>query len=402
MSDSRDCPSFVQQGQKGTVLNHVKGKTMKSLGLYIHIPFCKKKCAYCDFISFSGKEKLIEEYINSLKKEINNYKINKQNYLIETIYFGGGTPSYIESKYIIDILQELKQKFNISKSAEITIEINPGTVDEQKLKDYYNSGINRISFGLQSTKSELLKLVGRIHSYSSFLDAYNLARKIGFKNINVDLMIGLPVQTLEDVKKDLERVTELKPEHISVYSLIVEEGTVIEQRINNKELYLPQEELERKMYWKVKNTLEEKGYKHYEISNFAKPRFESKHNLSCWNQEEYIGFGLAAHSYIDNKRYSNAENLEEYNKNDEEDTRTTHEVQTREDKMKEYMLLNLRKIEGVKISDFKNKFVDNPIYLYRESLNKLVTQELIEIDIDSIKLTNKGIDLANIVWEEFI
>jgi len=375
---------------------------MKSLGLYIHIPFCKKKCAYCDFISFSGKEKLIEEYINSLKKEINNYKINKQNYLIETIYFGGGTPSYIESKYIIDILQELKQKFNISKSAEITIEINPGTVDEQKLKDYYNSGINRISFGLQSTKSELLKLVGRIHSYSSFLDAYNLARKIGFKNINVDLMIGLPVQTLEDVKKDLERVTELKPEHISVYSLIVEEGTVIEQRINNKELYLPQEELERKMYWKVKNTLEEKGYKHYEISNFAKPRFESKHNLSCWNQEEYIGFGLAAHSYIDNKRYSNAENLEEYNKNDEEDTRTTHEVQTREDKMKEYMLLNLRKIEGVKISDFKNKFVDNPIYLYRESLNKLVTQELIEIDIDSIKLTNKGIDLANIVWEEFI
>ena len=377
---------------------------MKKLGIYIHIPFCKRKCNYCDFISFSGKEELIEEYINSLKREINNYKINKEDYLINTIYFGGGTPSYIESRYIIEILKDLKQKFNISKDAEITIEINPGTVDEQKLKDYYNSGINRISFGLQSTKSELLKLVGRIHSYTSFLEAYNLARKVGFKNINVDLMIGLPVQTLEDVEKDLERITELKPEHISVYSLIVEEGTIIEQRISNKELYLPSEELERKMYWKVKEELEKQGYAHYEISNFSKPGYKSKHNMSCWNQEEYIGFGLAAHSYIDNKRYSNTENIEKYIVGADDPVRpqTIHETQSKEDKMKEYMLLSLRKIEGVKISEFKNKFVDNPIYLYRESLNKLVIQELIEIDIDRIKLTNKGIDLANIVWEEFV
>ena len=379
---------------------------MKKLGIYIHIPFCKKKCHYCDFISFSGKEKLIEEYINSLKKEISDYKINNEEYLIETIYFGGGTPSFIESKYIIEILQELKQKFNISKNAEITIEINPGTVDEQKLKDYYDVGINRISFGLQTTRSELLKLVGRIHSYSSFLDAYKLARKIGFKNINVDLMIGLPVQTLKDVENDIERIVELKPEHISVYSLIVEEGTTIEQKINNKELYLPSEELERKMYWKVKNALEENGYKHYEISNFSKPGYKSKHNLACWNQEEYIGFGLAAHSYIDNKRYSNTEDLQQYIVGADLGPvcpqKTIHEIQSREDQMKEYMLLNLRKIEGVKISEFKNKFIDNPIYLYRENLNKLATQELIEIDMDSIKLTNRGIDLANIVWKEFI
>ena len=230
---------------------------MRNLGIYIHIPFCKRKCYYCDFISFSGKQKLIKQYINSLKEEINNYKINKEEYLIQTIYFGGGTPSFIESSYIIEIINTLKRKFNISKDAEITIEVNPGTVDEQKLKDYYNAGINRISFGLQSTKSKLLKLVGRIHSYSSFLDAYNLARKIGFKNINVDLMIGLPVQTIEDVEKDLERIVELKTEHISVYSLIVEEGTIIEQKISNKELYLPSENLERKMYWKVKEKLEE-------------------------------------------------------------------------------------------------------------------------------------------------
>jgi len=379
---------------------------MKKLGLYIHIPFCKRKCHYCDFISFSGKQEFIEQYINSLKKEINNYKINKEDYLINTIYFGGGTPSYIESKYIIDVLKELKQKFTISEDAEITIEINPGTVNEQKLQDYHSSGINRISFGLQTTKSDLLELIGRIHSYSSFLQCYNLARKVGFKNINVDLMIGLPVQTLEDVQKDLKKIIDLKPEHISVYSLIVEEGTVIEQKINNKELYLPSENLERKMYWEVKKTLEQNGYTHYEISNFAKPNFDSKHNLSCWNQEEYIGFGLAAHSYIDNKRYSNTENLQDYivgvAVSSDPHIKTIHETQSKEDKMKEYMLLNLRKIEGVKISDFKNKFVDNPIYIYRESLNKLVTQELIEIDIDSIKLTNKGIDLANLVWEEFV
>ena len=230
---------------------------MKDLGIYIHIPFCKRKCHYCDFISFSGKQKLIEKYINSLKQEINKCKINKEEYLVETIYFGGGTPSFIESKYIIDILEVIKNKFKVLKNAEITIEVNPGTVDEQKLQNYYNAGINRISFGLQSTNSQLLKLVGRIHSYSNFLEAYNLAKNIGFKNINVDLMIGLPVQTLKDVEQDLERIIKLNPEHISVYSLIVEEGTKIEQKIKDKELYLPSEETERKMYWKVKQELEE-------------------------------------------------------------------------------------------------------------------------------------------------
>lgn len=230
---------------------------MKNLGIYIHIPFCKRKCHYCDFISFSGKQKLVEKYINSLKQEIIKCKIDKEEYLVETIYFGGGTPSFIESKYIIDILEVIRNKFKVLKDAEITIEVNPGTVNEQKLQDYYNAGINRISFGLQSTNSQLLKLVGRIHSYSNFLEAYNLARNIGFKNINVDLMIGLPVQTLKDIEQDLERIINLEPEHISVYSLIVEEGTKIEQKIKDKELYLPSEETERKMYWKVKQKLEE-------------------------------------------------------------------------------------------------------------------------------------------------
>lgn len=374
---------------------------MKELGIYVHIPFCKRKCAYCDFISFSGKARLIEKYVEALKREINKCKIGKEDYMVKTIYFGGGTPSFIESKYIVEILEVIKEKFNISKNAEITIEINPGTVTEEKLKDYYEVGINRISFGLQSTNSQLLKLVGRIHSYSSFLEGYNLARKTGFKNINVDLMIGLPVQTLKDVQKDLSRIIELNPEHVSVYSLIVEEGTRIEEKIKNKELYLPSEKLERKMYWEVKKKLEEAGYIHYEISNFAKAGYESKHNLSCWNQEEYLGFGLAAHSYFNNVRYSNTDDFEEYF-DWPENSKIIHERQTDEDKQKEFMLLGLRKIEGVAISDFKNKFIENPIYLYRETLNKLVTQGLIEVDIDSIKLTNRGIDLANLVWEEFV
>ena len=376
-------------------------RNMKELGIYVHIPFCKRKCAYCDFISFSGKARLIEKYVEALKREINKCKIGKEDYMVKTIYFGGGTPSFIESKYIVEILEAIKEKFNISKNAEITIEINPGTVTEEKLKDYYEVGINRISFGLQSTNSQLLKLVGRIHSYSSFLEGYNLAKKTGFKNINVDLMIGLPVQTLKDVQKDLSRIIELNPEHVSVYSLIVEEGTRIEEKIKNKELYLPSEKLERKMYWEVKKKLEEAGYIHYEISNFAKAGYESKHNLSCWNQEEYLGFGLAAHSYFNNVRYSNTDDFEEYF-DWPENSKIIHERQTDEDKQKEFMLLGLRKIEGVAISDFKNKFIENPIYLYRETLNKLVTQGLIEVDIDSIKLTNRGIDLANLVWEEFV
>lgn len=378
---------------------------MKKLGIYIHIPFCKRKCAYCDFVSFSNKQNLVKEYVETLKKEINKCELDREEYLVETIYFGGGTPSYIESKHIIDILEVIKSKFKVLKDAEITIEVNPGTVTEEKLNDYYKSGINRLSIGLQSVDDKLLKTIGRIHSFSDFLETYRIAKEAGFTNINVDLMIGLPTQNLSDVKIAIEKTVKLSPNHISVYSLIIEEGTPIEEKINKKELFLPSEVLERKMYWTVKEELEKNGYIHYEISNFAKPGYESKHNLACWNQEEYIGVGLAAHSYINNTRYSNTEDIEKYIENircDKGNYKTIHEMQSREDKMKEYMLLALRKIEGVRISEFKKMFVDNPIYLYREELNKLVTQELIEIEDDNIKLTNKGIDLANLVWEEFV
>ena len=374
---------------------------MKELGIYVHIPFCKQKCSYCDFISYWDKNNLIEKYIEALKQEIKDNSEDVSKYESSTIYIGGGTPSYIESKYIGEILETIKQKYNISKNAEITIEVNPGTATKEKLRCYVEAGINRISIGLQSCNNNLLKMIGRIHTYEEFLNTYKLAREVGFNNINVDLMIGLPNQTLDDVKKSLEEISKLNPEHISVYSLIVEEGTPIERKIEKGEFKLPNEELERKEYWEVKKNLEGFGYKHYEISNFAKIGYESKHNLNCWEQKEYLGFGVAAHSYINKTRYSNTENIEKYI-NQEMRSYIVHEVQNDEDQKKEYMLLGLRKIEGIQISSFKNKFGCNPIMEFKNELNKLVQEELIEIDLDQIKLTEKGIDLANIVWEEFI
>ena len=231
---------------------------------------------------------------------------------------------------------------------------------------------------------------------------------VGFNNINVDLMLALPNQTIKDLEDSLNKVIMLKPEHISVYSLILEEKTKLYDLVESGKLELLDESIERNMYWKVKNILEQNGYKHYEISNFAKQGYESKHNLNCWNQEEYLGMGVAAHSYLNSKRYSNTENLEQYiNKLLEEegiknDIVTVHEEQTLEDKQKEYMLLGLRKIEGVKISDFKNKFVQNPIYVCRKELDKLVKEDLIQVEDNNIKLTKKGLDLANLVFEEFV
>ena len=374
----------------------------KEIGIYIHIPFCKQKCYYCDFTSYSNKNLKIEDYVQAVKKEIKCQNI-KSN--ISTIYIGGGTPSFIDSKYIKEIIEEIRLK-NVSSEAEITIEVNPGTVTEDKLKDYKDCGINRLSIGLQSASDELLKQIGRIHNFEQFLETYKMARKVGFKNINVDLMLGLPNQRIIDLKESLEKIIELQPEHISVYSLIVEEGTLIYNKIENGQMELPEEELERNMYWYVKNTLELNGYKHYEISNFAKKGYESKHNMNCWNQQEYIGIGVAAHSYRDITRYSNIDNIDEYikniQKNNFERNRIIHEIQKEDDLKKEYMLLGLMKIDGIKISEFKNKFGDNPIYLFRNELNKLSNENLINIDDDNIKLTAKGIDLANIVWEEFV
>ena len=411
----------------------------RELGIYIHIPFCKQKCYYCDFVSFSNKQNFVENYVEAAKTEINNYFQDKTilvRYTVTTIYIGGGTPSYIESKYICEIMEVLENNLKQNKvkfeDMEITIEVNPGTVNKEKLEQYRKAKINRLSIGLQSTNNEMLKQIGRIHTYEQFLETYQMAKEVGFDNINVDLMIGLPNQTIEDIKRSLKEVIELNPTHISVYSLIIEEGTIIAQKIENHQLEEMDEELERNMYWYVKNTLELNGYTHYEISNFAKEGKESKHNLNCWRQKEYIGIGLASHSYLNYVRYTNTSEMEQYitrmnNLNEQivkdilelsnnkkkkanveenekhiETVYEIEEVQELEERKREYMLLSLRTIEGVAISKFKEKYIDNPIFLYRKELEKLVEEKLVMIDGDDIRLTNKGLDLANLVWEEFI
>ncbi len=388
---------------------------MKEVGIYVHIPFCKQKCYYCDFTSFADKNNLINEYIKWLKYELKEVgEGNRLDYenklddlvLVKTIYIGGGTPSFIESKYIVEIIKTIKENFNVYKEAEITIEINPGTVDKNKLNDYYKCGINRLSIGLQETNNTLLKEIGRIHTYEEFKNTYNLAKNVGFTNINIDLMLGLPNQSVLDLENSINKIIELDPKHISVYSLILEENTVLKNKVDKGILTLPDDEIERKMYYTVKNMLESNGYIHYEISNFAKKGFESKHNLDCWNQKEYMGFGVAAHSYTNNVRFSNIESIEEYinnfKKNKEEDNLIFHEKQNKESQMKEYMMLGLRKIEGVNIQQFKNKFVENPIFVFRKEIEKLVNEKLLEVDGNYIKLTKKGLDLANLVWEEFV
>lgn len=378
---------------------------MEELGIYIHIPFCKQKCFYCDFCSFANKNEMQEKYVETVINEIKNIT-HKEKYTVTTIYLGGGTPSILNPEYIKNIIQEIKSSFKILDDAEITIEINPGTVNEEKLKRYKEYGINRLSIGLQSANDKILKNIGRIHDYKQFEETFFFARKCGFKNINVDLMIGLPTQAIEDVKQTLEKIIQKNPEHISVYSLIIEERTTIEKLINENKLQLPDEETERIMYWTVVNELKENGYNQYEISNFSKKTYESKHNTNCWKQKQYIGLGTSAHSYLNKKRYSNTNNIEEYIKNIQESNIskniTIHEEQTEESTMNEYMLLGLRMIQGININEFKQKFKIDPTIKYKEILEKLQKENLIQITKTSIKLTKQGIDFGNIVWEEFI
>ncbi len=414
----------------------------RELGIYIHIPFCQHKCDYCDFVSFSDKQTYIKSYMEAVKKEIQNYFNNKEmleNYTITTIYIGGGTPSYIDSQYILEMMKLLESKLKENKikieDMEITIEVNPGTVNKEKLEQYRKAKINRLSIGLQSATNTMLKQIGRIHTFEQFLKTYQLAKEVGFENINVDLMIGLPNQTIADIKRSLKEVIQLEPTHISVYSLIIEENTKIAQKIEKHELQEIDEELERNMYWYVKNTLELNGYVHYEISNFAKKGKESKHNMNCWKQKEYIGMGLSAHSYLNYVRYTNTSEMEQYiaqmnqlegqavkdildlvekedmsEKTDIKENLISHiqnvyeieEIQSIEDRKREYMLLGLRTMEGVSIANFKEKYMDNPIFLFRKELQTLVEEKLLIIDGDYIRLTNKGLDLANLVWEAFV
>lgn len=377
---------------------------MKKIAVYIHIPFCSSKCYYCDFVSFPNMDNRIDQYINYLIKEMDMYKDILEEYTIDTIFFGGGTPSYIDEKHIGRIFEYIYSNYNSSEINEITIEANPETVTYKKLKTYKDIGINRISIGLQSTKDTILKEIGRRHTFDDFLKAYETARKAGFENINVDLIFGLPNQTVKDCIHSLDTVVALGVEHISYYSLIIEEGTLMDKWYKEGKLKLPDEDSEREMYHRAIEFLEAKGYKHYEISNFAREGYECRHNLYYWKIKPYIGFGISSHSNIGNKRFWNYKNYNEYTSSLKNGHFPVEGKEYIDENMKmiEYMIMGLRLIDGVDKEEFKDIFKVDLDDRFGMVLEKYKKQGLLTEEDGNIRFSKKGLDLSNIVYVDLL
>ena len=377
---------------------------MNTIALYIHIPFCQKKCYYCDFNSYSGKQHLIKEYIEALRNEMKMYKHVLDGYKISTIFFGGGTPSILEGDQIAIIMDTIGKYYDIEKDAEITIEANPGTLNYDKLKKYYTAGINRLSIGLQACRDSLLKTLGRIHSFEDYSKNLREAGRAGFTNINTDLMFSLPEQSEKDLEECLEEVVSLGIPHISAYSLIVEEGTPFNGWAKDKTIILPDEEMQLKMYHNTIGYLKGRGYIHYEISNFARPGFQCKHNMTYWCNRPYIGLGAGSHSYFNKKRFSNVDSIEKYMDlvRDKKIPIGNEMDVSIKDEISETMFLGLRLTEGVSIGEFIGRFNISPFKIYKEQIKKFSAQGLLEYNRENIKLTQRGIDLSNIVFQEML
>lgn len=380
----------------------------KQLELYVHIPFCEKKCLYCDFLSFSAEEDLHKAYVDKLIEEIRVQANNYSQYQISSIFIGGGTPTVIKAVYISNIMSAIYEAFIVESQAEITIECNPGTVDIDKLLVYKQSGINRISVGLQSTVDKELQHLGRIHTYADFLNSYEKIRESGYKNVNIDLMSALPWQTLDSWKSTLKKVIMLKPEHISAYSLIIEEGTEFSKIYGSPEgrKFLPTEEVERAMYHSTIDILKNYGYERYEISNYAKPGYESKHNIGYWTGEEYLGFGIGASSYVYGRRFHVERDIKKYLAIDMKRDimplyQNIHELSTKE-KMEEFMFLGLRLSKGVLVTDFYDRFGIELIDVFEKVIQKNISFGLLKYENLYLKLTDKGLDLSNRVMGDFL
>jgi len=375
------------------------------LGLYLHFPYCISKCPYCDFNSYQLKEdNQISSYISALHQEITAYskKLKKSN--IKTIYLGGGTPTILSGIQIYNILEFCKDKFTIDKNAEITIEANPGTLDGEKIKLLIESGINRLSLGAQSFNNTFLKKLGRIHNTQEIIDSYYLAREAGFKNINIDIMFALPEQTTEDLQITLKKAVSLKPDHLSLYNLTIKPGTEYYKEYKRGNLKLPTEDEEFNMYnWAI-NYLEENGFEHYEIANFARPQKRSEHNLIYWQNKPYLGIGAGAFSFIRGYRYMNYENPARYIKEimgGKLPIDNGEKLSLRK-RMIETIILGLRTKDGVSYKKFITRFKINLNDIFSKQINKLVNLELLQKDDCKIKLTRRGIFLANTVFREFV
>ena len=409
---------------------------MKELELYLHIPFCERKCAYCDFLSAPADLPVRISYIKKLQEEIAYYGAQYGEYQVSSIFFGGGTPTILEGYQLAAILETVKEHFNITTDAEITVECNPGTLTAGKAEKLVQAGFNRLSMGLQSADDRELQLLGRIHNFAQFLESYDLARKAGFRNINVDLMSALPGQTLKSWQDTLQKVTALRPEHISAYSLIIEEGTPFYERFAEDERIreegghprlLPEEDVERQMYELTETFLHTKGYERYEISNYAKPGYECRHNCGYWTRKDYLGLGLGASSLVEHQRFQNTSELKTYLEQEyspqcegqheriaetiqlQEETGLTQtghhihiETLDKKSEMEEFMFLGLRLMAGISRQQFEKKFQVTLNSVYGEVVRKLKGEQLIEEVAGYVRLTEHGIDVSNYVLAEFL
>ena len=376
------------------------------ISLYLHIPFCVKKCHYCDFLSFPGCSLSRQaEYVDAMIQEIHAYREVAEDYEVKTIFLGGGTPSLLEEELVERLFHELYSVWRAAPETEITIEANPGTLSREKLIGYHTIGINRLSLGLQSTIAQELETIGRIHNYEQFLANYYLAREVGFDNINIDIMSALPGQTLISYGKTLERILKLQPEHISSYSLILEEGTDFWENAEI-ERALPSEQTERIMYHYTKKCLQNAGYERYEISNYAKPGYACIHNQVYWTGGEYLGLGLGAASYWKGTRFSNTPDIEEYMENCSRARITENRKEivtaTQKSRMEEYMFLGLRMIRGVSIREFERRFGIPMNRIYGTVIRSYIGQGLLKIEQDRLMLTERGIDVSNSVMADFL
>lgn len=378
---------------------------MKKLGVYIHVPFCKKKCNYCDFYSVKWNDEWETKYTEAVIDEIKSYKeMLGHKYIVDTVYFGGGTPTIIKPSNLKRILDSISIVADIDTEAEISMEANPNTLTDENLKQYRETGINRLSIGIQSLNDEILKKIGRIHNSTEALEAIDRAKKHGFENINADAMFNIPVQTTSDIEDTLTKIIERGVKHISFYSLKLEKGTPLYSMEQKNLITMPDEDEERNMYYKGRFVMEKNNLLQYEISNFAAEGFQCRHNLKYWNQEEYIGVGPSAHSFMNSIRYSNPSDLNLYCKNSIENNfnRIIQEEMNKEELMFEYIMLRLRLTEGLDAKEFKRKFNVDFSEKYSEQIKYLTDNKLIEYNESIVKLTQRGMDISNYVFEEFM
>ncbi len=380
----------------------------KKLELYVHIPFCEEKCNYCDFLSFKADDSEKRAYTAQIIEEIRAQGPNYSDYLVSTIFIGGGTPTTLSGIWILEIMNAIRESFTVATDAEISIECNPGTLSKSKIMHIKKAGINRISFGLQSSIEEELNELGRIHTYKDFLQSYQLAREYGFTNINIDLISGLPKQTIDSYKTTLKRVCSLKPEHISAYSLIIEPDTPFFDKYGGEEgsLLLPDENIDREMYALTKNILREHGYERYEISNYAKPGRECRHNIGYWTGVSYLGLGVGASSYLMNRRFHVESNYKKYMSiNMKKDITPLYcdlEELDINANMEEFMFLGLRLTRGVSVHEFNEKFGMDMFEVFDRQIKKNSMLKLMEYNSPYLRLTEKGLDLSNMVMSDFL